>query len=73
MKLRKQPMGRFNRMNFRRGCMCYICARKVENRERIPVTCLHVSEHMSDPHDCLSSQQRIFKLNVHENVLSNIP
>lgn len=42
--------------------MCFICARYVENREKI--TCLHVSEHMSDPHDSVRSPQRIFKLHL---------
>lgn len=49
VRQRKQPLEKFNQMNFRQGCMCFICARYVENREKI--TCLHVSEHMSDTHD----------------------
>lgn len=50
-------------MNFiRQGCMCFIWARYIENREKI--TCLHVSEHMSDPHDSVWSPQRIFKLHL---------
>lgn len=62
VRQRKQPLEKFNQMNFRQGCMCFICARYIENREKI--TCLHVSEHMSDPHDSVWSPQRIFKLHL---------
>lgn len=53
-------------------CVLYV-RDSVENRERILVTCLHVSDYRSDPHDCLSSQQRNFKLHLHNKSTFKYP